>query len=145
MVVTNLTNAWRILRNILGAGKRESPASELTGAPIRLRIKTYSADSGYAYQHVYRGQRNLDAATEYVFSVSAKPGELLTLTVQLHQTVIGDWERENGRTLTATQKYAIAKMTMFEFFDETGPGFSNVSLAPDLSAVQRYLEQLNLA
>lgn len=146
MAVSNLTKMWQRVLQLMG--RRVSPprsSDDLTGAPVRPRIKTYSADSGYVYQHVYRGQRNTEAVEEYVFSVAARPGEWQLLRVQLRRSVVAGWERENGRTLTATQRYAVAKMSLFQFLEEAAPGFSNVEISPDQADVQRRLEQVDLA
>jgi len=146
MAVSNLTKTWqRVLQFFGRSASAQRSSDDLVGAPVRPRIKTYSADSGYVYQHVYRGQRNTQTVEEYVFSVSARPGEWQRLSVQLRRAVISGWERENGRTLTPTQRYAVAKMSLFHFLEEAVPGFSNVEISPDQTDIQRRLEQVDLA
>jgi hypothetical protein len=145
MVVSKITKLWRRWWNARPRLSTSAPLNELAGAPLRQRIKTYSAESGYVYQHVYRGYRNRDSAREFVFSVSAQPGRWDPLTVQLSDAVITEWQHRNSRVLTSTQKYAVAKMAMFHLLDETAgtPGHFEISL--DLSAVEKYLEYLQIA
>src|SRR6185312_5490515 len=145
MVVSKITEFWRLWRNVIGPRTPTPPDTGLAGAPVRQRIKTYSAESGYVYQHVYRGYRNKDAAREFVFSVSSQPGRWDSLTVRLGDAVITEWERGNLRVLTSTQKYAVAKMAMFHLLDETAGTPGHLEIALDLSAVEKYLEHLQIA
>src|SRR5262249_18579131 len=46
--------------------KREAPSSP---GPVRHRVKTYSAATGFVYQYVFAGQRPRDAGVEYSFDV----------------------------------------------------------------------------
>lgn len=94
----------------------ESEKPELTGAPARMRLKTYSGDSGYVYQYVYRGQRAEAGGTGFVFSVS-RGAEQRQVEVFAGADVIGGWERTDGRTLRATEIYGIAKLALFQFLD----------------------------
>lgn len=92
----------------------------LTGAPAIRRTKTYSAESGYVYQYVYLGQRPLgtNAGTEFVFSVSSDRKTGHDLSVMVEKKAVRAWEQSNGRTLSATEWYALAKMALFAAFDE---------------------------
>jgi uncharacterized membrane-anchored protein len=112
---------------------------------VRPRIKTYSTESGYVYRHVYRGHRTAESVEEYVFSASARPGRWDTLTIRLGDAVITEWERRNSRVLMSTQKYAIAKMAMFQLLDEAGEFPARFEISPDLAAIERYLELLQIA
>ena len=94
----------------------------LTGAPAVRRLKTYSAQSGYVYQYYYEGHRPFrskpDSGTEYVFSVSADAKQWHPGSVMLGDAAVGEWERTNGRELSATERYAVAKLALFQAFDE---------------------------
>lgn len=98
---------------------RKSP---LTGAPLNRRMKTYSAPSGYVYSYYYEGQRRSGAggraATEYVFSLSAGRAEWREITLALPDAAIGAWQEASGRELSASERYAVAKLTLFQVFDE---------------------------
>jgi hypothetical protein len=99
--------------------KKEVP---LTGAPPVRRLKTYSAQSGYAYQYYYEGQRPLRSAgeggTEYVFNISADRKTWRPSRVLLGDGAVDAWESAHERELSATERYAIGKMALLQAFDE---------------------------
>jgi hypothetical protein len=94
----------------------------LTGAPAVRRRKTYSGQSGYVYQYYYEGHRPFqhgrDKGTEYVFDVSADRKTSSKVSVLVSAAAIEDWEGRHGRTLYGSERYAIAKMSLFQAFDE---------------------------
>jgi hypothetical protein len=99
--------------------KKEAP---LTGAhPVR-RLKTYSAQSGYVYQYCYEGQRRFERSgetgTEFVFSLSADRKTWSTAKVLLPAGALTQWEAAHQRALSGNECYAIAKMALFQAFDE---------------------------
>ena len=94
----------------------------LTGAPAVRRLKTYSAQSGYVYQYFYEGHRPFRASgeggTEFVFSISADARNWHPASVMLGDTAVRAWETAHGRELSSTEHYAVAKMALFQAFDE---------------------------
>jgi hypothetical protein len=98
--------------------KKEVP---LTGAPSVRRQKTYSAESGYVYQYFYEGQRPATrdgaAGVQYVFNVSADRKTSTMISVFLAAAVLDVWEQGRGRILGSTERYAVAKMALFQAFD----------------------------
>lgn len=92
----------------------------LTGAPPVRRIKTYSAQSGYVYQYFYEGHRGAEAGVEFVFSVSADRKSWHPASVMVSDAAVHAWEREQARTLSSNERYAVAKMALFAAFDERG-------------------------
>jgi hypothetical protein len=94
----------------------------LTGAPQIRRQKTYSGQSGYVYQYYYEGhrpyKRDRTMGTEYVFDVSGDRKTSIAVSVLLSDTAVEDWQGRHGRTLYASERYAIAKMALFQAFDE---------------------------
>jgi hypothetical protein len=99
--------------------KKETP---LTGAPAVRRLKTYSAQSGYVYQYCYEGlrpfQQSGDSGTEFVFSLSADRKLWHPCKVLLSDSAVHSWETAHERELSPTECYAIAKMALFQAFDE---------------------------
>ena len=97
-------------------------ATALTGAPPIRRLKTYSAQSGYVYQYYYEGQRRLqsgaDSGSEFVFTLSHDRKNWHSCAVLVSDGAIAAWERANSRELSATERYAVAKMALFQAFDE---------------------------
>ena len=94
----------------------------LSGAPAIRRQKTYSGQSGYVYQYYYEGhrpyKRERNHGTEYVFNVSADRKTSIAVSVLVSDTALEDWQSRHGRTLYASERYAIAKMALFQAFDE---------------------------
>ena len=94
----------------------------LAGAPTVPRLKTYSARSGYVYQYRYQGNRPLpagpDRGVEFVFSVSADRKSWHDLGVVVSDGAIRAWEEAHARELTSAERHAIAKMALFQAFDE---------------------------
>lgn len=100
-------------------GRKPAP---LTGAPKIRRQKTYSAQSGYVYQYFYEGQRpsgrDGESGTEFVFDVSADRKRSASLSVFVEEQAVENWQRDHRRVLSPTERYAIAKMALFQAFDE---------------------------
>jgi len=96
----------------------------LTGAPPVRRLKTYSAQSGYVYQYYYEGQRPFrrsgESGTEFVFGISADRKSWRPSRVLLGEGAVAAWEKAHERELSATERYAISKMALFQAFDERG-------------------------
>jgi hypothetical protein len=102
--------------------KSKSTPAPLTGAPTVRRQKTHSAMSGYVYQYYYEGYRpsewNGEESTEYVFDVSADRKTSFPVPVIVLRRAVGAWQAGHGRELSGTEQYAIAKMALFEAFDQ---------------------------
>ena len=94
----------------------------LAGAPAIRRQKTYSGQTGYVYQYYYEGHRPFHrdraAGTEYVFNVSADRKTYIGVSVLLDNAALAAWQSRHGRDLTASERYAIAKIALFQAFDE---------------------------
>ena len=94
----------------------------LSGAPAVRRQKTYSGQSGYVYQYYYDGhrpyKREREGGTEYVYEVSSDRKTSMPVSVLVAASAIDDWQERHGRTLHASERYAIAKMALFQAFDE---------------------------
>jgi hypothetical protein len=90
----------------------------LTGAPAVRRQKTYSAQSGYVYQYYYEGHREAEQATEYVFDVTADRKTSFPVSVLVEHGGVAAWNLQHGRELSGTEIYAVAKMSLFQAFDD---------------------------
>lgn len=94
----------------------------LTGAPAIHRVKTYCAQSGFSYDYWYEGHRQYhsrgDAGTEFVFSVSGGSAERISISAFLSDGTVHSWARAHARQLSSTELYAVAKMSLFQAFDE---------------------------
>lgn len=97
---------------------RDRGQAALSGAPPVRRWKTYSAQSGYVYQYVYLGRRKRAADTEYVFDVTADRKSAFAVPVLLLDEAVTGWESDNDFTLRDNERHGIAKMALFQAFDE---------------------------
>jgi hypothetical protein len=100
---------------------KKTPAP-LRGAPAIRRQKTYSAASGYVYQYYYQGHRRAlrasEEGTEYVFEVWADRKTAFEVSVFLRDSAVVPWQQEHQRELISAERHAIAKMALFQAFDE---------------------------
>jgi hypothetical protein len=85
-------------------------------------MKTYSAQSGYVYQYYYDGHRPYragdDRGDEFVFTVSPDRKNWHASTVLVSEPALREWEQAHQRELTLTERYAVAKIALFQAFDE---------------------------
>jgi hypothetical protein len=135
---------WKWLR-------RQSPAKRetvLRGAPVKPRLKTYSAETGYVYQYVHRGYRNVpgrggDEGREYVFSVTRDRKTYFPVLVVLAEGMIAEWGSAHQRELSETELYAIAKLSLFEAFDQRDDLQElSTPVEPDVHGIDRHLAAL---
>jgi hypothetical protein len=128
----------------LFSSKQTAP---LTGAPAIRRMKTYSAQSGYVYQYFYEGHRpaRAEAGTEFVFSLSADRKNWHPVSVVVAESAIVHWEQTHGRDLSGTERYAVAKMALFQAFDERAvPGQMDQQIQVRIADVEAIVEALDL-
>jgi hypothetical protein len=96
--------------------------AKLEGAPPVRRLKTYSAQSGYVYQYYYEGHRSTgrggEPGVEFVFTLTADRKNWHPTSVIVAAESIRGWEQAHGRKLSSTEQYAIAKLALFQAFDE---------------------------
>jgi hypothetical protein len=99
--------------------RREVP---LHGGLTLRRVKRYAAQSGYVYEYFFLGRREIRyhgaEAIEFVFEVSAGPETGLHVTVILPMPSLEPSETVWGRKLATNEHYAVAKMALFQAFDE---------------------------
>ena len=121
----------------------------LTGAPPVRRLKTYSAQSGYVYQYFYAGHRNTRTndgdCDEFVFHISADRKEWHHTSVYVSEAAVEAWEQANARQLSQTERYAIAKMALFQAFDErASPALMKSAVPVQSEILTAVLETLGL-
>src|ERR1700690_2323858 len=125
-------------------GSRPVP---LTGAPPVRRQKTYSAQSGYVYQYYYEGQRppRPERGVEFVFDVSADRKTSTAVSVLVPEDVVESWQRDHGRALNSTERYAIAKMALFQAFAQReSPAGMSAPVRVDVAAATEILQTLEI-
>ena|SRR5229473_3076322 len=127
--------------------KKEAP---LTGAPVVRRQKTHSAASGYVYQYFYEGQRPAirDGApgTQFVFNVSADRKSSFPVSVFISDSALEQWQTEHARKLSSTERYAVAKMALFQAFDQReSPAAMSEEVRVSADDVASFLAMLDIS
>ena len=97
-----------------------------TETPTAHRVKRYSAQTGFVYQYSYQGRRQFPASshpphgggTEFGFRVSADGKNWLEAGVFLEDAAVGAWELNHARAVSSAERYAVAKLALFQAFDE---------------------------
>lgn len=88
------------------------------------RVKTYTAQTGYAYEYYFVGSRAaleddpFAPATEFIFDVSPDRKSMFAVSVFLQPRALESFASERGRTLTNPEQYAAAKLRLLQGFDE---------------------------
>lgn len=128
--------------------KKDSKTPLRGARPVR-REKTYSADTGYVYQYFYEGYREFtqagESGFEHVFSVTSDRISRFPINIFLSHQVIEAWQAGNHRELSATEQYAIVKMTLFAVFDDrTDFDGSERNVNVSLENVDEHAETLDL-
>jgi hypothetical protein len=117
------------------------------------RIKSYSAANGYVYQYYFYGLNRISAAGraagEFVYAISADRGASFGLRILVMQAALEAWATANGRALTSSEEYAVAKMRLFQAFDEgvvplTAEAAREVRLVVNESNLEAMLRLLNI-
>jgi hypothetical protein len=113
------------------------------------RIKSYSAATGYVYQYqfqdVHPSARAAGRGNEYIYYVSADRKTMFPILIFVHRSALDTWTAQNGRALTGTEEYAIAKMRLFQAFDELEDfAASRPALAVDDSNLAELIARLDL-
>jgi hypothetical protein len=117
------------------------------------RVKSYSAANGYVYQYCfYEVNRIVERggpAGEFIYAISADRQTLFALRIIVIQSALEAWAQSNGRSLTTSEEYAVAKMRLFRAFDEgevplRSDAAAQVSLMVDESNLEDLLQALSI-
>jgi hypothetical protein len=99
------------------------------------------------YQYFYEGHRrsSLLPGTEYVFDVSADRKTSSHVSVFISDEAVASWESQSGRSLSGTERYALAKMALFQAFDERDdPAAMRDAVRVEAADVKTILANLNI-
>lgn len=117
------------------------------------RIKSYSAANGFVYQYCFyevnRITHDGDSAGEFIYAISSDRKTTFGLRIIVQQAALEAWALANGRPLTSSEEYAVAKMRLFQAFDEgavpqTAAAAAEVSFLVDESNLEALLRLLNI-
>jgi hypothetical protein len=125
----------------------------MTRSDAVRRVKSYSASNGYVYQYCFYEVNRITheggPAGEFVYAISADRKTTFPLRIVVMQAALETWAHTNGRALTSSEEYAVAKMRLFQAFDEgevpaTAPGAEELRLLVDESRLEDLLRMLNI-
>lgn len=124
----------------------ESIAAKFMSNP---RIKLYTAESGYVYQYFFVESRPVkrlwaSRGTAFVFSASRDRKSYYAVEVTVEEVALEAWAVAHGRTLSDTEKYAVAKMRLFRAFDESPAEHLLRRVRVDPANIESLLEPLRL-
>jgi hypothetical protein len=144
------TNLSDFTRNVLRVFRRlfSRNRGPLNAAPSP-RLKHYSSPSGHHYEYWYEGHRayrsRTDSGTEFVFRMAAVRKGGLSVAVFLSTGILQAWEKSHAREFSAAERYAIAKMALFQAFDEgAGPSEMGAAVLLSESDLEALVARLNI-
>jgi hypothetical protein len=113
------------------------------------RVKSYSAATGYVYQYYFyeveKSRRGAIEGTEYVYMVSVDRKHVFPVRIFVVHNAMKEWAERTGRQFTGTEEYAVAKMRLFQAFDEVkGLAEKVPDLRVDGSNLEGLLAQLDI-
>ncbi|MFZ0039138.1 MAG: hypothetical protein WAK91_17065 [Candidatus Acidiferrales bacterium] len=113
------------------------------------RIKSYSSATGFVYQYQFHevkpAARGGAAGNEYIYYVSVDRKTMFPIRILVRADAMETHGARIGRKLTGTEEYAVAKMRLFQAFDEL-ENFSTTrpNLVVDSSNLESLFAQLDL-
>ena len=113
------------------------------------RVKSYSAATGYVYQYYFyeveKARRGGIEGTEYVYMVSVDRKKVFPVKIFVVKDALDKWSARTGQKLTGTEEFAVAKMRLFQAFDEIeGLETKTPELLVDDTNLENLLSQLDL-
>ena len=117
------------------------------------RVKSYSAADGYVYQYYFyevnRVRHSDEPAIEFVYVLSTDRSTTFKLRILVMEGALAAWADDNGRRLTGSEEYAVAKMRLFEALDQgevpqSLQASNDVTILVDGSNLETFLQQLNI-
>jgi hypothetical protein len=117
------------------------------------RVKSYSASNGYVYQYCFSEVNRITheggPAGEFIYAISADCKTTFPLRIIVVRAALEAWAQANGRALTSSEEYAVAKMRLFQAFDEgevpvKTAGAEELRLLVDDSRLEDLLRMLNI-
>lgn len=86
------------------------------------RVKSYSAADGFVYQYYFfegnRSERGGSPGGEFTYVVSVDRQTAFPFKIFVQQSALESWAAQNGRPLSSSEEYAVAKMRLFKAFDD---------------------------
>ncbi len=112
-----------------------------------VRLKTYTAETGYVYQYYFVGKRQAlqSAATEFIFDVSSDRKVRFSVSVFVPDESVSAWRTAHGRDLADAEIYAAARMQLTRAFDEIEDLFQHGrQMSLDAAQLDEFLAKLGV-
>lgn len=108
--------------------------------PALPRLKTYSAESGYAFEYVFDTET---APGDYRYRVSWDRKNFVAIAVRIDLRLLDD---AAARTLSTVERFAVSKMLLRQAFDEcvSPENLTATPILPSRDDLTRILEVLDL-
>jgi hypothetical protein len=116
---------------------------------VARRFKSYSAATGYTFQYAFeevrKARRGFSSGNEYIYRVSSDRKSSFPVFIFVRHDAAREWGRKCGREMNGTEEYAVAKMRLFQAFDEVENfTFATPELVVDGSNVEDLMARLDL-
>jgi hypothetical protein len=108
---------------------------------LSQRVKHYSSATGVVYHYVFRGKQG----DSHVFDVSADRAASFALPVEIAPEALAPCEARLGSPLRWNDEYALAKLALFQAFDEREDATAmRESVRPTASELLGYMKTLRM-
>lgn len=117
------------------------------------RVKSYSAANGFVYQYFFFEVNRIAVdggpVGEFIYAVSSDRKNTFALRILVRQSALEVWAQANGRALSSSEEYAVAKMRLFQAFDDAAvpPDMKEgaaLTFLVDESNLEGLLQSLNI-
>jgi hypothetical protein len=127
-------------------GGSEAERGDSWRAPVSRRLKTYSAENGFAYQYVSIGSRETGSGLEFGFDISADRVSWGQVVVELTYPVLEEAAGRIGRELSSSERFGVAKIGMLRELDRReGGGIPPNKVKVDSTELASILEFLGVS
>jgi len=117
------------------------------------RVKSYSAANGFVYQYFFFEVNRLTDSDgpsgAFLYAVTSDRKHAFAVRILVRQSALQDWARINGRALSGSEEYAVAKMRLFRAFDDGAvppdmPPETVLTFSVDGGNLEELLQSLNI-
>jgi len=112
--------------------------------PLRLsqREKSYSAAAGHVYQYIFKGF----VGKRHVFQVTVARRDTFPVSIELTEEALKSCAERMGSPLRWNEQYALAKLCLFEAFDNADqPESLKQPIVASTAGLLEHMTTLNLA
>ncbi len=128
---------------------RQPNNSPMARPEVARRVKSYSAATGYVYQYQFqetvKSRRGLASGTQYIYWISRDRQSAFPVRIFVKRSAVEKWGRRAGRAMTGTEEYAVAKLRLFQAFDDVEDlSSASADFTVDESNLETFLNQLDI-